>query len=89
MERTLRLGYSSGSGVVSGIFYRLLPVQILLMVLASINTIIDGLFASNCISLVAMDATGLFAPVNGVISAVGAVMLGGSQILSGRFMGKN
>ena len=89
MERTLRLGNNSGSGVISGIFYRLLPVQILLMVLTSINTIIDGLFASNCISLVAMDATGLFAPVNGVISAVGAVMLGGSQILSGRFMGKN
>ncbi len=76
MDRTIRLGYSHGSGVISGIFYRLLPVQILLMVLSSINTIIDGLFASNCISLVAMDATGLFAPVNGVISAVGAVMLG-------------
>ena len=89
MDRTIRLGYNSGSGVISGIFYRLLPVQILLMVLASINTIIDGLFASNCISLVAMDATGLFAPVNGVISAIGAVMLGGSQILCGNFMGKN
>ncbi|MBR6084065.1 MAG: ATP-binding protein [Spirochaetales bacterium] len=89
MDRTIRLGYSHGSGVISGIFYRLLPVQILLMVLSSINTIIDGLFASNCISLVAMDATGLFAPVNGVISAIGAVMLGGSQILCGNFMGKN
>ena len=89
MDRTIRLGYSRGSGVISGIFYKLLPVQILLMVLSSINTIIDGLFASNCISHVAMDATGLFAPVNGVISAIGAVMLGGSQILCGRFMGKN
>ena len=27
MERTLRLGYSSGSGVISGIFYRLLLLQ--------------------------------------------------------------
>ena len=89
MERTIRLGYNSGSGVISGVFYRLLPVQILLMVLASINTIVDGLFASNFISRVAMDATGLFSPISGVINAIGMVMLGGSQILCGRFMGKN
>ena len=83
MERTIRLGYNSGSGVISGVFYRLLPVQILLMVLASINTIVDGLFASNFISRVAMDATGLFSPISGVINAFG---IGDVMNLSEKFI---
>ena len=50
--------------LLSRLFFRLLPYQILLIVINAVNGIVDGLFASNAIGTDAMSAIGLYAPMN-------------------------
>ena len=71
------------------LFFSLLPIQILMIAIASVNAIIDGMMASNFIGPDAMAITGLYMPVIKIIETANAVLLGGSQILCGQFLGKN
>ncbi len=80
---------TSDSKMIAKMFYRLLPLQIILISIGSVNSIIDGLFATNMIGQLAIGATGMFWPISKLIDTIGAVMLGGSQILCGQMMGKN
>lgn len=77
------------SGMISKMFFRLLPVQILLVAIGSLNSIIDGAVASNFIGPQAMAVTGLFVPMDRIFETINIVMLGGSQILCGQFLGRN
>lgn len=70
-------------------FFRLLPYQILLIVLSSINEIISSLFAGNYVGREAMGALGLYAPFDEFVIAVSLMLVIGSQILCGKFMGRN
>ena len=79
----------SHSSVTTKLCFRLLPIQILLAVVGAVNGIVTSLFASNSIGQDAMSAVGLFAPINMFIGAVSTMLLGGSQILSAEFKGKN
>ena len=69
--------------------FRLLPMQVLLAAVGAVNGIISGLFASNYIGADAMSAVQLFAPVTQLLSAVNVMLVGGSQILCGQYMGRN
>ena len=80
---------TSGYKMIRGQFFQLLPYQILLLVVNSVNGIIDGIFASNFIGNDAMAAIGLFAPLSHFLYAVSIMLVSGSQILYGRYMGKN
>ena len=71
------------------LFFRLIPVQILLVAIGSLNSVIDGVMASRFIGPEAMTVTGLYMPLIKIIETVNAVLLGGSQILCGQFLGKN
>ena len=53
------------------------------------NGIVDGIFASSLIGQDAMAAIGLFAPVNHFLYAVSIMLVSSSQILYGRYIGKN
>ena len=75
--------------VISKLFFRLLPVQILLCAVGAVNGIVSSLFASNSVGAVAMSAIGLYAPVNQLLGAVSTMLVGGSQILCGKYMGRN
>ncbi|MCR5303573.1 MAG: ATP-binding protein [Lachnospiraceae bacterium] len=75
--------------MINKLFFSLLPVQIMLVAVGSINGLIDGAIASNYIGASAMGMIGLYAPLQKVIECVTGVLLGGSQILCGRFLGKN
>ena len=75
--------------MITRLFFSLLPVQILMVAIGSINSVIDGMMASNFIGPEAMAITGLYMPVIKIIETVNAVLLGGSQILCGQFLGKN
>ena len=77
------------SRMITRLFFSLLPVQILMVAIASINGIVDGMMASNFIGPQAMAITGLYMPLIKIIETVNAVLLGGSQILCGQFLGKN
>ncbi len=64
-------------------------MQIIMITVTSINSIIDGAIASNFISSASLAAIALFLPVVRTLDTVNAIFLGGSQILCGRYIGKN
>ncbi|MBQ6060083.1 MAG: polysaccharide biosynthesis C-terminal domain-containing protein, partial [Clostridia bacterium] len=70
-------------------FFRLLPVQILLIAIGCLNSVIDGAVASSHLGADAMAVIGLYSPLAKLVDASIAVFLGGTQILCGRFLGKN
>ncbi|MCR4754581.1 MAG: hypothetical protein K5868_03510 [Lachnospiraceae bacterium] len=77
------------SRIITNFFFKLLPVQIILVAIGSLNGIIDGAMASNLIGPIALTATGMFNPVVTLTNMINAVLLGGASILCGQFMGKN
>ena len=77
------------SQVIVRQYFRLLPVQILLIAIPSLNNIISSLFATNALGVDAMSAISMYAPIAQLLSSVGTMMIGGSVILCGRFMGRN
>ena len=79
----------SGYRLLSKLYFRLLPVQILLLLISSVNDIISSLSASNFIGGEAMSAIGLYTPIGAFCYGVGMMFVGGSQILCGKYMGEN
>lgn len=80
---------SYDSSMIKKVFWHLLPVQILIAAVSSINGIIDATIASNIIGAEAIAATGLFFPVTKILDTINIVLLGGAQILCGKMLGKN
>ena len=72
--------------LLTRLFFRLLPYQILLIVINAVNGIVDSLYASNTIGQSAMTAIGLFGPFNHFLYAASIVFVSGSQILYGRYL---
>lgn len=77
------------SGMITRMFFRLLPVQILLVAVSSLNGIIASAVASNFLGAESLAVIGLFAPVDRLFETVNTVMMTGSQILCGQYLGKN
>ena len=80
--------YSADYKLLSGLFFRLLPYQILLIVINAVNGIVDSLFASNLIGQGAMGAIGLYAPMNHFLYALSMMLVSGSQLLYGKYIAK-
>ena len=72
--------------MISKLYFRLLPMQVLLAVIMAVNGLVSGLFASNFIGGNALSAVGLYNPVNFLVTGVSMVLLGGSQIMCGKLM---
>lgn len=72
---------------LSKLFARVLPVQIFLLMLTSINNIIDGLVGSQYYGADAMSVIGLYSPFQMIWLAIGAILSVGSQVLCARYMG--
>ena len=75
--------------VISKLFFGLLPYQILLLIINSVNAIVDSLVASNFIGKDAMSAIGFYAPFNHLLFALSIMLVSGSQLLVGKAMGKH
>ena len=75
--------------MVSKLLFRLLPVQILLCAVGAVNNFVSSYFASNFVGIEAMSAVGLYGPVGMLISTLSTVLVGGSSILCGRYLGRN
>ena len=71
------------------LMFRLLPVQILIAAVASVNSIVSGYFAGNYIGNGAMAAVGLFWPLSLLVTAVTTMVVSGAVILAGKYMGEN
>ena len=81
---------SSGNmQMIRTLMFRLLPVQVLLAVVGSINNIVSTYFASNYVGIDAMSAVGLYAPVSMLLGALSTILCGGSAILCGKYLGQN
>ena len=74
---------------VARLMLRLLPIQILLAAVGPVNSIVSSFFASNFVGVAAMSAVGLYSPVNMFFSSVSLILVGGSVILCGKYMGRN
>ncbi len=72
--------------LLTGLFFRLLPYQVLLIVISAVNGIVDSVYASNIIGKSAMSAIGLFAPFNHLLYAASMLFVSGSQVLYGRYL---
>ena len=75
---------NSGMQLISHLYFRLLPIQILLAVVSAVNGLVSGLFGSNFVGSGVMTAIGLYGPVNHLLYAVCITLASGSQILYGR-----
>ena len=82
---------SSEYALLSGLFFRLLPYQVLLIVINAVNGIADSLYASNAIEngKAAMSAIGLFGPFNHFLYAASMMFVSGSQMLYGRYLARD
>ena len=74
--------------LLTRLFFRLLPYQILLIVINAVNGIVDGLVASNVVGTEAMSAIGLYTPLTHFLYALSIMMVSGSQLLYGACLGK-
>lgn len=77
------------NSVIEKSFFALLPMQIIMTIISSINSIIDGVIASNFVSTSALGVIALFFPVVKGLETINTIFLGGSQILCGQYIGKN
>ena len=80
---------AANAKMVSKLLFRLLPVQILLCAIAAVNGIVSSFFASNFVGIEAMSAVGLYGPVGMLVSTISTVLVGGSTILCGKYLGRN
>lgn len=75
--------------IIAKTMFRLLPVQIILAGLSSVNATVSGLFASNLIGADAMSAVALYDPIVKLLTAIATMLTGGAAILCGKYMGRN
>ncbi|MBO4423899.1 MAG: ATP-binding protein [Spirochaetales bacterium] len=75
--------------LITRLFFRLLPIQILLAAINAVNSTISSLFAANSIGPAAMSAIGFYTPINTLMFAMTGLFVCGSQIICGKFMGAN
>jgi Na+-driven multidrug efflux pump/anti-sigma regulatory factor (Ser/Thr protein kinase) len=75
--------------MVTRLLFHLLPVQVLLAAVGAVNGIVSSFFASNYVGIDAMSAVGLYAPLNMLITAISTILIGGSVILCGKYLGQN
>ena len=76
------------SKIIPKLYMKLLPIQILLVIISGMNGIIDNVFASNFIGKDAMAVTGIFGPVTNFLNAINALFFGGAQVLCGKYLGR-
>ena len=90
MKNTVeKAAQAADAGMIGRLMFRLLPIQVMLCVVGSINGFVSSYFASNYISVEAMGAVGLFGPLSMLVGAVSLMLTGGASILCGKYMGQN
>ena len=80
---------AANAQITAKLMLHLLPVQVLLAAVGAVNGIVSSFFASNYVGVTAMSAVGVYAPLQMFLNAVSLMLVGGSVILYGRYMGQN
>lgn len=79
----------SDTKILTRLMFTLLPVQIMLAGIGSVNGIVSSYFATNYVGTNAMSAIGLYGPFGMFMGAVSTMLMGGSAIISSRYLGMN
>jgi len=74
--------------LLSRLFFNMLPVQVMIFAMGSINSIVDGAMAGRFIDSSTVGVIGLFFSMVLIFQATSSVLLGGTSVLCGRYMGK-
>lgn len=69
--------------------FRLLPIQIFIAAIGSVNGIVSTFFASNYIGVTAMTAVGIYGPINILLTTSATILVSGASILCGKYIGQN
>ena len=83
MERT----HTNNNDILTRLFFKLLPVQVLIVAMGAVNSIVDGAVAGRCIDSGTVGVVGLYFSMVGLFDATGNVLLGGCSVLCGHSMG--
>ena len=75
--------------MIRKLMFRLLPIQVLLAVVGSVNDIVSSYFASNFCDIEVMSAVGLFGPADMLLGAISTMLAGGVAIICGKLLGQN
>ena len=70
-------------------YFRLLPFQVLMLLINAANCIVDSIYASNFIGKTAMTSLGFYAPMDHFLFAVSMMLVSGSQLLVGKALAHN
>ncbi|MBP3815860.1 MAG: ATP-binding protein [Firmicutes bacterium] len=76
-----------GKDIISSLFFKFLPIQVMIVAMSSINSIVDGVIAGQFIDATTVGVVGLYYSMVNLLGAIGAVLLGGTSVLCGRYMG--
>lgn len=74
--------------MIRKLYFSIMPVQVMIFAMGSINSLVDGAMAGRFIDAATVGVIGLFAPMVDILVAFGSVMLGGTSVLCGKYMGK-
>ena len=74
--------------MISRLFFSMLPVQIVIFAMGSINSIVDGAIAGRFIDATTVGVIGLYYSMVNILNAVGSVLLGGTPVLCGKYLGR-
>ena len=80
---------AANAKMVTKLLFRLLPIQILLCAVNAVNGIVSSFFASNFVGVTAMTAVGLYGPIGMLVTSISTILVGGSSILCGKYIGQN
>ncbi len=80
---------NANTRMLTKLMLKLLPVQVLLAAVDSLDCFVSSYFASNFVGVTAMSAVGLYSPINMFVTAVAMLLSGGSSILCGKYLGRN
>lgn len=72
---------------INRLFFKLLPVQVAIFAMASINSLVDGIMAGRYVDASTVGVIGLYITMTQILNAIGAVLLGGTAVVCGRYMG--
>ena len=76
------------SGITDRLFFRLLPIQALIIAMGAVNSIVDGAVAGRYIDAGTVGVIGLYFTMVNLLNAIGNTLLGGTAVLCGRHMGE-
>lgn len=83
----MKNNHNDTAEMISKLFFRLLPIQVLIIAMGAINSIVDGSVAGQFINSTTVGVVGLYYTMVNVLNAIGNTILGGTTVLCGKYMG--